>query len=156
MMKKNNLDEMQEQKLLKIEHTGCWIAYWGLVISIIVQGIIGSELIGNIAGELCILFVLSIYLTVACIRNGIWDRKFKPTLKTNLSLSLLAGSAAGLVRFIISYRTYHKLIGSIATFVFVMLFTTILCLALLSLSTLFYKKRKKTLENESDRDEADI
>lgn len=155
-MKKNNLDEMQEQKLLKIEHTGCWIAYWGLVISIIVQGIIGSELTGNIVGELCVLFVLSIYLAVASIRNGIWDRKFKPTLKTNLSLSLLAGSAAGLVRFIISYQTYHKLVGSIATFVFVMLFTFILCLVMLSLSTLFYKKRKKTLENESDRDEADI
>ena len=23
-MKKNNLDEMQEQELLKIEHNGCW------------------------------------------------------------------------------------------------------------------------------------
>lgn len=25
---KNNLDEMQEQKLLKIEHNGMWFAFW--------------------------------------------------------------------------------------------------------------------------------
>ena len=34
---KNNLDEMQEQKLLKIEHNGMWFALWGLIIAIIVQ-----------------------------------------------------------------------------------------------------------------------
>lgn len=33
IMKKNksNLDERQELKLLKIEHNGCWFAFWGLV-----------------------------------------------------------------------------------------------------------------------------
>ena len=35
--KKNNLDEMQEQKLLKIEHNGCWLAFWGLFIVLIAQ-----------------------------------------------------------------------------------------------------------------------
>ena len=30
-MKKSNLDEMQEQELLKVEHNGCWIAFWGLL-----------------------------------------------------------------------------------------------------------------------------
>ena len=29
---KSNLDERQELKLLKIEHNGCWIAFWGLLI----------------------------------------------------------------------------------------------------------------------------
>ena len=27
---KSNLDERQELKLLKIEHNGCWIAFWGI------------------------------------------------------------------------------------------------------------------------------
>ena len=27
--KKSNLDEMQEQELLKVEHNGCWIVFWG-------------------------------------------------------------------------------------------------------------------------------
>ena len=27
--KENQLDEMQELKLLKIEHNGFWLAFWG-------------------------------------------------------------------------------------------------------------------------------
>lgn len=37
VMKKNNLDEMQEQELLKIEHNGCWLAFWGLLAVMAVQ-----------------------------------------------------------------------------------------------------------------------
>ncbi len=32
-MKKNNLDERQEQTLLRIEHNGCWLSFWGLMIA---------------------------------------------------------------------------------------------------------------------------
>ena len=42
--KKSNLDEMQEQELLKVEHNGCWIAFWGLLAAIIIQSILfGSQ-----------------------------------------------------------------------------------------------------------------
>lgn len=34
---KNRLDEMQEQKLLQIEHTGCWLAFYGMFAAIFVQ-----------------------------------------------------------------------------------------------------------------------
>ena len=34
---KSNLDERQELKLLKIEHNGCWIAFWGLLIVMLIQ-----------------------------------------------------------------------------------------------------------------------
>ena len=33
--KKSNLDERQEQGLLKIEHNGCWLAFWGLLIAML-------------------------------------------------------------------------------------------------------------------------
>ncbi len=39
---KNNLDEMQEQTLLKIESRGMWIAFYGLVISLVVHLLIGG------------------------------------------------------------------------------------------------------------------
>lgn len=155
MMKKNNLDEMQEQKLLRIEHNGCWIAYWGLLISIVVQTIMSDGVPRNVTGELCILLALSAYLVIACTKNGIWDRKLKPNLKTNLLISLLVGAASGLVRFIISYRNYHSLSGSIAVFVFVMLNTAVLCIVLLSIFVTLYNKRKKVLESKADSDEAE-
>ena len=34
---KNNLDERQEQALEKIEGKGCWLAFWGLLIALMVQ-----------------------------------------------------------------------------------------------------------------------
>ena len=46
MMKKthkNNLDEMQDQKLLKLEEYGFWVMFWALVLSIVIQLIIGSS-----------------------------------------------------------------------------------------------------------------
>ena len=49
---KSNLDERQELKLLKIEHNGCWIAFWGLLIVMAIQMIVGNDSIKNLAGEI--------------------------------------------------------------------------------------------------------
>ena len=48
-MKKNNLDEMQEQELLKIEHNGCCLAFWGLLVVMAVQMVMrvpGRQMLG--------------------------------------------------------------------------------------------------------------
>ena len=37
MKRRNNLDEMQEQKLLHIESRGYWLAFWGLAAALIIQ-----------------------------------------------------------------------------------------------------------------------
>lgn len=52
-MKKNksNLDERQELKLLKIEHNGCWFAFWGLLAVMLVQLLLGNNDAKNLAGE---------------------------------------------------------------------------------------------------------
>ena len=48
---KNKLDEMQEQKLLHIEHNGCWFAFWALIVAMFVQmAVFGIENVREIAG----------------------------------------------------------------------------------------------------------
>ena len=37
MKLKNNLDEMQEQKLKQIEHTGFWLFFWGIFLAMMIQ-----------------------------------------------------------------------------------------------------------------------
>ena len=92
--KKSNLDEMQEQELL--EHNGCWIAFWGLLAAIIIQSILfGSQDCKTLAGEGIVFIVLSIYIAVACVRRGIWDRRFQMNAKTNLILSAAAALVTG-------------------------------------------------------------
>ena len=147
---KNNLDEMQEQKLLHIEHNGCWIAFWGLVFSILVQQLLGKGEFKNIAGECIILIILSIYMTAGCVKNGIWDRKLKADNKTNFIASLIGGLVVGGIWFIISYRNYHKFGGSVAVGVFMLILTFVLCFIMISILSAIYKKRKDKLENQDE------
>ncbi|SHJ82214.1 DUF6773 family protein [Hespellia stercorisuis] len=156
-MKKNNksqLDEMQEQKLLKIEHNGCWLAFWGLLAVLAVQTFTGGEdMVKNTAGELIVFLCLCLYMLIACLRNGIWDRKFKPTMKTNLVFSVLGGMGMAIFYFIKSYVNYHKLAGSIATGIFMFISTFICCFVLFMATTAIYNKRKDKLEGPDDPEE---
>ena len=87
---KSNLDELQELKLLKIEHNGCWLAFWGLLAVILTQIAIGNDSKQDLSGEWIVFMCLALYLTVGCIRNGIWDRKLKPNFKNNIMASSIA------------------------------------------------------------------
>ena len=145
-MKKNNLDEMQEQALLKIEHNGCWLAFWGLLVVMAVQMVMrvpGRQMLG----EWIVFMVLALYLVIACLRKGIWDRHLKANRKTNLIISLLAGAAAGIVITVsnpyLSEPLDYVLVAGISGG-----FTFVLCFIALSLSTKLYKKRREKLEQE--------
>lgn len=149
MKRKNNLDEMQEQELLKVEHNGCWLAFWGLLIAMIVQ----SFALGNIdfkvlAGEWIVFMVLALYLAFACVRRGIWDRKLAMNTKTNLIISIITGIAMGLFNAVMVFKNYHKPVGTIVAAVIIALITFVLCFAILSIMMKQTKKRKEAMEAE--------
>ena len=145
---KSNLDERQELKLLRIEHNGCWLAFWGLLLVILIQILSGNGDIRNIGGEWAVFMCLAFYILVSCIRNGIWDRKLKPNFKTNIIVSSIAAIVMGIFWFVLSYKNYHKLEGSIAVGVFMFVLVEILCLLALMISSKMYKKRLQKLEED--------
>lgn len=148
MKQKNKLDEMQEQKLLKIEHYGVWIAFWGLLLMIIIQTITGGgNALRYIAGEFIIIMTLAIFMLTAALKNGIWDRRLAPNLKTNTIISLVASFICGFIIFAVSYFNYHHFMVSVASGFFTMVFTLFLTLVALSVAAAVYKKRVTTLEN---------
>lgn len=145
-MKKNNLDEMQEQELLRIEHYGCWLAFWGLLVAMAVQMVLrvpGRQMLG----EWIVFMALSLYIAIACLRKGIWDRRLKANWKTNLSVSLLAAVATGILVTLsnpylsepLDYVLVAGLTGG---------FTFVLCFFALSISMKLYKKRREKLDQE--------
>ena len=145
-MKKNNLDEMQEQALLKIEHNGCWLAFWGLLAVMAIQmvmGVPGTQMLG----EWIVFMVLGLYIVIACLRKGIWDRHLKANRKTNLIVSLLAAVATGILVTLsnpyLSEPLDYVLVAGISGG-----FTFLLCFAALSISMKLYKKRREKLEQE--------
>lgn len=150
---KNHLDEMQEQKMLKIEHTACWIGFFGLLAAIYVQMAIGNRGIAAIGGEAVVILVMGIYIIVGCIRNGIWDRNAEPTPKTNLIVSLVSGLVFGGFWGVLSYVRYHKLVGSLATFAVVFLMVAVAAMLLLTALSGVYNRKKHRMDVDADADE---
>lgn len=153
---KNKLDEMQEQKMLRIEHNGCWLAFWGLVIAIIAQIMYyGPDCSEEIIGEFIVFMCLACYIAIGCVINGIWDRKLAPSWKVNLCTSLIAGVVGGAIRFIISYREYQMAAAGAAVGFLVGIYTFAGCFILLSIALFIYKWRENRLENETEDEKKD-
>lgn len=149
MKKKNNLDEMQEQKLLQIERNGCWFCFWGLLTAMLVELIVlGPENWKALIAEWIIFMCLCLYISIACMKQGIWDRRLKATPLTNICMSIGAGIVLGLCFFAISYKNWGYLPGAIITGIMVCVLTFVLCFIALTISAELYKKRVKELEEE--------
>ena len=155
MKRKNNLDEMQEQELLKIEHNGCWLAFWLLLISMIVQSIAYGEMsFKTLAGEWVVFMILACYIGFACAAKGIWDRKLAMNNKTNAIVSLIAAAALGLFNAIMIFKNYQKPVGTLAAALLIAAIAFVLCFGLLTLMMRHTRKRKAAMEAEpADADE---
>ena len=152
--KKNNLDEMQEQKLLKLESRGFWLIWWGLLAAMAVQLLVyGVEAFRLLLGEWVVFMLSSVYVTAACIKQGLWDRKLKPNFKTNLLMSLLAGVVSGGFMGVYSYRSFGAAEAAFWTVALVGGCTFVLCLLALSLSAAAYKKRRQKLDEGEGSEE---
>ena len=149
---KSNLDERQEQRLLRIERNGCWLAFWGLLVAMGVQMVMSKgEDVGRVAGEWSVFMVLACYMVWACMKEGIWNRRMKPDWKTNLIASLLAGVAMAVFFYLITdWEVEQKVWTAIVSF----FMTFVSCYILLMISALVYKKRVEKLELEGDEEGA--
>lgn len=150
---KNNLDERQEQKMLHIEHNGYWLAFYSLVVVILLQTVTHHGGLENLFGELVVLGLMGLYLLVDCLRNGLWDRKLKADARTNLSISLLAGGAFGLIYGVSSLLHHHDWVSALITAGMLFVSVTVLCELGLTFTTALYHKRKQKLDEQADQDE---
>ena len=145
-MKKSNLDEMQEQALLKVEHNGCWLAFWGLLAAMAIECLLGMP--GKaMLGEWVVFIALALYLLIGCLRKGIWDRRLKANWRTNLAVSAIAGICVGI--FIIVINPYlEELLDYVLVFALGGGSTFVLCFMALTLCGKLYKKRREKLDQE--------
>lgn len=148
---KNNLDEMQEQRLLQLESRGFWLIWWALLAAMAVQLLVcGVEAYHLLLGEWAVFMLSSVYMTAACIKQGLWDRKLKPNFRTNLLISLVAAVVTGGFMGVYSYRSFGAAEAACWTVALVGGCTFVLCLLALSLSAAAYKKRRQKLDEGSE------
>ncbi len=150
---KNNLDERQEQTLLQIEHNGCWLAFWGLLAAIIIQIILGFDF-RKLAGEWIVFMLLALYIAVGCMKQGIWDRRLKPDMSSNITVSLITALVTGMLGFVYTVRRFpDKILGSIASGIVYAIIGFVVCFAALQFSAQLFKKRQSKLEKEPSENE---
>lgn len=99
--KRDNLDEMQKQTLLKIESCGFWALWVLLLAALIIESLLGFTP-REMAAEWFIFMLGSAYSVLSDLRAGIWDRHLKANTKTNAAVSVAGGVAVfvwGLIKF---------------------------------------------------------
>ena len=150
IFKRENLDEMQKQTLLKIESRG-FRALWVLLLAaLIIESLLGFTL-REMAAEWFIFMLGCAYSVISDLRAGIWDRHLKANTKTNAAVSAVGGAAIfvwGLIKFAEFGAGVAVLLA-----VFMGVCTWALCFATLQLSMKAYKKRHAELENPKEDDD---
>lgn len=151
--KTSNLDERQERRLLEIEGKGFRIAFWGLLFVFLIEMTVTDDLSAFI-GDFILLIVVSLYVGIACIREGIWGRGQSVHRRSCLCWSLLAALAATGLRLGSVWMRYHSLqFRSIAVSVFFGGITFILSYIGLSLVVRATKRRQDMLNVEPKEEE---
>ena len=148
---KNNLDEMQELNLLKIEKAGFWIVYIGLAAAIVVQMLMyGEDAFRYMVGETIVMVVGCIYVVAASIRKGIWSRRLPATPMSNLVQSIIWSAIFGVIIAIVKYVQYGSLPGAIASGAVFFIFIAIVCYVVLTILMTMCNKKKDKLEKEDE------
>lgn len=148
---KNQLDEMQEQKLRTLESWGFWLTWGALLLSILIQMLVYKEDAGKyLKGEWIVFMASNLYMVIGCVRLGIWSRRGVPSFKGLCLISLLAGLVTGIFVAVYNYLIYGDVLTALATVILASLFTFVLCLLVLVVSVSAYKKRRQKLDSEGD------
>ena len=148
--KRDNLDEMQKQTLLKIESRGFCLLWVLLLAALIIESLLGFAP-REMAAEWFIFMLGCAYAVISDLRAGIWDRRFKPNTKTNAALSVVGGAVI-LVWGLIKFAEFGMGVAVLLA-VFLGVCTWVLCFATLQLTMKAYKKRHAELENPKEDDD---
>ena len=139
---KSKLDEMQEQKLARIERNISHMAIFGLLALFLIELFLFGYDWKIVGGEF------------ASLRAGVWSRNIAPTRRNNV----LAALAAGLIVFVfflfmtVRWWDLYPLAGVIAAAISSVA-TIMLTYFLLWASLREYERRQEQLDQEADEEE---
>ena len=151
---KSKLDEMQEQKLARIERNISRIAIFGLLALFLIELFLFGYDWKVIGGEFILLMILCFYEIIASLRAGVWSRNIAPTRRNNV----LAALAAGLVVFVfflfmtVRWWDLYPLAGVITAAISGVA-AFMLTYLLLWVSLREYERRQEQLDQEADEEE---
>ncbi|MBO4471281.1 MAG: hypothetical protein J5841_05965 [Clostridia bacterium] len=150
--KKNNLDEMQEQKMLKLEECGFWILFFALAAAILVQLLMGGT-IRQIAGEAIVLLIGSAFYAFSSLRNGLWTRNAVPTRKGNVSAAIIAALLVGVLNMVKLLKKPDAGTNDILIAAAFVAAAFVICYIVLELFRFVYQNRRAKLDDVDEKTE---
>ena len=150
--KKNILDEMQDQKMLKLEEYGFWILFWALIAAILVQLLMGGTL-RQIAGEAIVLLIGSVFYVFSSLRNGLWTRNVMPSRKGNLSAAIIAALLVGVLNVVKLLKKPEVVTNDILAAVAFTAAAFAGCFIVLELFRFVYRNRREKLDDVDEKTE---
>ena len=142
----NTLDEMQDQKMVKMEEYGYWILFWGLALAVVVQLLLGGS-IRQVAGELIVLLAGSAYVLATSLKNGLWTRSAAPTRKRNAVTSIIPAAVIGILNVIKLIQKKDVSTNDILIAAAFTVGTYIVCFIVLEGLRILYEKRRSRLDD---------
>lgn len=106
---KTEIDERQQADLNRVTATGYWIAFYLLLLAIVVEGPILRKPFVEWAVEWGVFMILAIYEVIVCVRIGVWAPNVKqPTMKSCVIWSLTGGFLFSAVVNVTNYCRWEE------------------------------------------------
>ena len=146
----SQLDEMQQAKLLKINSNGMNLCYIGLLAAILIQWLVKRDF-SAIMGEVIVFYLLVFYITGASIYEGLWSSKVKPSIRSNLLISLIPAAAVGVLLVLRNALSADaSTVLSAPVILLLMGIAYALCMAVLSALLCLYNRRRSALDEQEN------
>lgn len=146
----SQLDEMQQAKLLKINSNGMNLCYIGLLAAILIQWLVKCDF-SAIIGEVIVFFLLMLYITGASIYEGLWSSKVKPSIRSNLLISLIPAASVGVLLVLRNALSADaSTVLSAPVILLLMGIAYALCMAVLSALLCLYNRRRSVLDEQEN------
>ena len=141
------LDEREQLEMYRIDHAGLFAMYGLLSAAVVVQMLLGAELV-QLIGELAVLLLVSVGMIIAYARKGIWDEHSRPDKRGNAAYAAACALGVGLVVLAARRSVLWGLMSGAAMFA--------LCYFLLETMGAYVRRRQsreeEALEDDSEED----
>ena len=148
---KSKLDEMQEQKVRKIESIGFYIAVAILMFSTLVQMLFYTDS-SQYFVEYWSIMALTVYMIIGTLKIGVWDRYSRASNKNIFCLSLASGTAVSIF-ICISAMLYGPIYSVIVDCLIFGGSTFIICILGMLILRILYRKRRQKLDSGAEYQE---
>lgn len=137
------LDERELMEMYHVEHIGLWVILAMLCGALLFQCLLGAPLL-QMAGEAVVLAVGCCVMIAGYARRGIWDTASRPSMRGNLSISLVSALVVGAVACV----RRGLLVGAV-----VGVLMLVLCFSLLTAFMRLMRERQRKREAELEDEE---